>query len=199
MNLRWTHGGLLGLLLLFWPVEARSAQEPQVRVLLANAAALRVVPVAGSRLTLRDGMGRLLGRRDEGLTLRASRDRIAGVQGEPQRLWLMPEQPGGSFWLQQRRYRGALLVQLKDGRLQAINRLGVESYLPSVVGAEMPHQWPAEALRVQSVAARTYALRHCALRLITTWIPPSAARCISAWNRRHPAHGQLWPAPGLRC
>ena len=159
MNLRWTLGGLLGLLLLFWPVEARSAQEPQVRVLLANAAALRVVPVAGSRLTLRDGMGRLLGRRDEGLTLRASRDRIAGVQGEPQRLWLMPEQPGGSFWLQQRRYRGALLVQLKDGRLQAINRLGVESYLPSVVGAEMPHQWPAEALRVQSVAARTYALR----------------------------------------
>ncbi len=43
--------------------------------------------------------------------------------------------------------------------MQAINRLGVESYLPSVVGAEMPHQWPAEALRVQSVAARTYALR----------------------------------------
>ncbi|HCV57358.1 MAG TPA: hypothetical protein DGR08_07190, partial [Synechococcales bacterium UBA12195] len=101
--------------------------------------------------TLRDGRGRLLGQRDEGLTLRASRGRIAGVSGEPQLLWLLPEQPNGSFWLQQRRYRGALLVQLKEGRLQAINRLGVESYLPSVVGAEMPHQWPAEALRVQSV------------------------------------------------
>ena len=159
MNLRLTFGSLMGLLLLLWPGAARSAQEPQVRVLLAQAAALRVVPVAGSSLTLRDGRGRLLGQRDEGLTLRASRGRIAGVSGEPQLLWLLPEQPNGSFWLQQRRYRGALLVQLKEGRLQAINRLGVESYLPSVVGAEMPHQWPDEALRVQSVAARTYALR----------------------------------------
>ena len=161
MNLRWTPGSLIGLLLLLlWPVAARAAQEPQVRVLLAQAAALRVVPVAGSRLTLRDGQGRVLGSHDEGLTLRAAQNRIAGVAGDRQRLWLLPEQSGGgSFWLQQRRYRGALLVQLKDGRLQAINRLGVESYLPSVVGAEMPHQWPAEALRVQSVAARTYALR----------------------------------------
>ena len=159
MNLRWIPGSLVGLLLLLWPGAARSAQEPQVRVLLARAAALRVVPVAGSRLTLRDGSGNLLERREDGLTLRATRGRIAGVAGEPQRLWLLPDQPDGSFWLQQRRYRGALLVQLKQGRLQAINRLGVESYLPSVVGAEMPHQWPAEALRVQSVAARTYALR----------------------------------------
>ena len=102
MNLRWTFGSLMGLLLLLWPGAARSAQEPQVRVLLAQAAALRVVPVAGSSLTLRDGRGRLLGQRDEGLTLRASRGRIAGVSGEPQLLWLLPEQPNGSFWLQQR-------------------------------------------------------------------------------------------------
>ena len=62
MNLRWTPGSLIGLLLLLlWPVAARAAQEPQVRVLLAQAAALRVVPVAGSRLTLRDGQGRVLG------------------------------------------------------------------------------------------------------------------------------------------
>ena len=50
-------------------------------------------------------------------------------------------------------------MRLEKGRLQAINRLGIESYLPSVVGAEMPPQWPLEALRVQSVAARSYALR----------------------------------------
>ena len=44
MNLRWIPGSLVGLLLLLWPGAARSAQEPQVRVLLARAAALRVVP-----------------------------------------------------------------------------------------------------------------------------------------------------------
>jgi SpoIID/LytB domain protein len=35
----------------------------------------------------------------------------------------------------------------------------VESYLPSVVGGEMPASWPQAALRAQAVAARTYALR----------------------------------------
>jgi len=45
------------------------------------------------------------------------------------------------------------------GRLQAINHVALESYLPSVVGSEMPASWPQEALRAQAVAARTYALR----------------------------------------
>jgi stage II sporulation protein D len=48
---------------------------------------------------------------------------------------------------------------LPDGdRLQAVNLLGLEHYLASVVGSEMPASWPAEALRAQAVAARTYAL-----------------------------------------
>ena len=37
--------------------------------------------------------------------------------------------------------------------------IGIESYLPSVVGSEMPASWPLEALRAQAVAARTYALQ----------------------------------------
>jgi stage II sporulation protein D len=43
-------------------------------------------------------------------------------------------------------------------RLQAINHIALESYLPSVVGSEMPAQWPLAALRAQAVAARTYAM-----------------------------------------
>ena len=57
--------------------------------------------------------------------------------------------------LGRRRYRG--LVPEGD-RLQAVNLLGLEHYLASVVGSEMPASWPAEALRAQAVAARTYAL-----------------------------------------
>ena len=132
--------------------------EPQLRVLVDEGAALRVVPGEG-RLLLQDGQGRSLGVLEAGLTLRASAAGIEGA-GAPQReIWISPDSPTGSLWLQQRRYRGRLQLRLEQGRLQAINRLGLESYLPSVVGAEMPAQWPLEALRVQSVAARTYALR----------------------------------------
>jgi stage II sporulation protein D len=48
-------------------------------------------------------------------------------------------------------------VPLGD-RLQVVNFIGLESYLPSVVGSEMPAQWPLAALRAQAIAARTYAM-----------------------------------------
>jgi len=60
--------------------------------------------------------------------------------------------------LGRRRYRGMVRVLPDGDRLQAVNLLGLEHYLASVVGSEMPASWPAEALRAQAVAARTYAL-----------------------------------------
>ena len=60
--------------------------------------------------------------------------------------------------LGRRRYRGLMRVLPEGDRLQVVNLLGLEHYLASVVGSEMPASWPAEALRAQAVAARTYAL-----------------------------------------
>ncbi|MFZ9752029.1 MAG: SpoIID/LytB domain-containing protein [Cyanobium sp.] len=60
--------------------------------------------------------------------------------------------------LGRRAYRGALQVRPEGSALMALNLIPLETYLPSVVGSEMPARWPAEALRAQAVAARTYAL-----------------------------------------
>ena len=57
-----------------------------------------------------------------------------------------------------RAYRGEVRVNVDKGKLRAINSLGLEAYLYGVVPAEMPHRWPAEALKAQAVAARSYAL-----------------------------------------
>ncbi len=57
-----------------------------------------------------------------------------------------------------RRYRGAIKVDLVGGRLRAINVVGLEQYLYGVVPAEVPDDWPAEVLKAQAVAARSYAL-----------------------------------------
>ena len=65
----------------------------------------------------------------------------------------------GSVWLQKRRYRGNIWIRPQGDALQAVNLVGLETYLASVVGSEMPASWPLEALRAQAVAARTYALR----------------------------------------
>jgi stage II sporulation protein D len=58
-------------------------------------------------------------------------------------------------------YRGTLRVGLQTTApvASATNELTLERYLRGVVPAEMPSTWPVEALRAQSIAARSYAAR----------------------------------------
>ncbi len=58
-----------------------------------------------------------------------------------------------------RAYRGSIEAYRSGNTLSAVNAVGIEKYLRSVVPNEMPSSWPQEALRAQAVAARTYALR----------------------------------------
>ncbi len=60
--------------------------------------------------------------------------------------------------LERRTYRGTLQLRPEGTALLAVNLIPLETYLPSVVGSEMPAAWPAAALQAQAVAARTYAL-----------------------------------------
>ena len=57
-------------------------------------------------------------------------------------------------------YAGGAEVQLRGGKLTVSNLVAVEDYLRGVLPAEMPYDWPEEALKAQAVAARTYAMKH---------------------------------------
>ena len=63
------------------------------------------------------------------------------------------------IWFKKRRYAGELRVSLNDKQLNIINYLKLEKYLKSVVGSEMPKEFPLAALQAQAIAARTYALK----------------------------------------
>lgn len=56
-----------------------------------------------------------------------------------------------------RTYRGDFEISNYNGQLAWINVLPMEEYLYSVVGGEVSASWPAEALKAQAVAARSYA------------------------------------------
>jgi stage II sporulation protein D len=56
------------------------------------------------------------------------------------------------------RYRGAIELRTEGSGITAIDVLDLDSYVRGVVAGEMPSSWPLEALKVQAVAARTYAL-----------------------------------------
>ena len=66
------------------------------------------------------------------------------------------------------RYRGTLVLSVRNGALRAVNRVRLESYVKGVVPRESPDYWGAvgaqAALEAQAVAARSYALAtggHC--------------------------------------
>jgi stage II sporulation protein D len=56
-------------------------------------------------------------------------------------------------------FGGAVELVLDKDTVVAIDNVDLESYVASVVGAEMSPSWPAAALEAQSVAARTYVLQ----------------------------------------
>jgi peptidoglycan hydrolase-like amidase len=78
----------------------------------------------------------------------------------PSVAWIKPRTADGLVSVEGRWYRGSVqLVAQSDGIL-AVNHVDLETYLYSVVGAEMPASWPAEALKAQAITARSYALVH---------------------------------------
>ena len=67
---------------------------------------------------------------------------------------------GGSVLVNGRAYEGTIHLLNRGQGWLAINQINLESYVASVVGAEMPSHWNGEALKAQAVAARSYGLVH---------------------------------------
>lgn len=55
-------------------------------------------------------------------------------------------------------FRGLIEIRKEGKGLTMINELGLEDYLKGVVPEEMAYEWHPEALKVQAIVARTYAL-----------------------------------------
>ena len=130
--------------------EVRAVAPRQVRVLLAegrpaltisSTKPFKVVDARGKVRKLKPGKQKLVAGK-----LAAARLPLRYVPGAS------PLQLDGAA------YRGTLVVHRIDGKLTVVNRLPLDRYLRGVVPWEMPDDWHAEALRAQSVVARSYAL-----------------------------------------
>ena len=76
---------------------------------------------------------------------------------------------GGPVQINQQHYRGDVsLLNGHDDWVPVVS-LDLETYVASVVGAEMPSAWHREALKAQAVAARSYAMAHLARPATTAY------------------------------
>jgi stage II sporulation protein D len=57
-------------------------------------------------------------------------------------------------------YRGLVRIYGSATKVSVVDEVGLDLYLRGVVPSEMPYTWPVQALRAQSIAARSYAVNH---------------------------------------
>jgi stage II sporulation protein D len=134
------------------------AQASQLRVAVAQKIA--ELKIGTSTIAIvRDESGKKIGELppSKGVVAKVNDDKIIVGDSQVSQLSVEP-QDGGYIWIQDRWYRGSVQVVVVDKKLVAIDRVDLEQYLYSVLGAEMSATFPAEALKAQAVAARTYAL-----------------------------------------
>ncbi|NEP02167.1 MAG: SpoIID/LytB domain-containing protein [Symploca sp. SIO2E9] len=140
-----------------------SQQPPLVEMRVAIAKGVNSLAVASSTAAdLLDGNGKVIGKltanQGKNVLPNGPNIRIGNLQTATG-VWVTPTKEGlvfvGDSW-----YRGDLLLISQGDSLLAINYVDLESYLKSVVGAEMNPGWPMAALKAQAIAARSYALVH---------------------------------------
>ncbi len=74
---------------------------------------------------------------------------------------IIPSQYSAPLFINGREYLGKVSFTNEDGKyVRPINTLPLEDYVKGVVPNEMPVSWNTEALKVQAVAARTYARQY---------------------------------------
>ncbi|MEO0532763.1 MAG: SpoIID/LytB domain-containing protein [Cyanobacteria bacterium P01_A01_bin.123] len=147
------------LALLTWGAIALPAKaDLELRVAVRSGVS-QLILGSSTPAAIRDGSGRTLNQIQGGQALEASLSNGRIILGEWQGsgFWVEPTN-GGYVYIGDRWYRGRVFATLGEGGIIAVNYVDLEHYLYSVLGGEMPTNWPLDALQAQAVAARSYAL-----------------------------------------
>ncbi len=80
---------------------------------------------------------------------------------------LIPKNKNGLVCCNNHWYRGELLLLTNGDKknITIVNNVDLEDYLLSVVSSEIPSKWNKEALKAQTVAARSYSLGYLGRRI----------------------------------
>jgi len=143
-----------------------ASREPIIRVLISKNNNLRIRSDRSIPLTIEGKF--FSSKRIKGLTLKNEKNRkILYFDKNKQKKYdlksnqkfQVSSSDGRGIWVGQKRFAGKLNLFVLDSEILVVNVLGIEKYLNSVVGSEMPTKWPIEALKAQAIASRTYALK----------------------------------------
>ena len=140
--------------------------EPIIKVLIAKDEKLRVRADSSIPLNIKEPI--LPKTKIKGLTIKRSNNKtFLSLDSNKNKYYeisnnkslIIRSSDRRGIWVNSKRYSGKINIVFRNNKILVINVLGVEKYLNSVVGSEMPHKWHIEALKAQAIASRTYALK----------------------------------------
>jgi stage II sporulation protein D len=143
-----------------------AAREPLIRVLISKNRNLRIrsdksIPliIKGQKFSNKKIKGLTVKKENNTTSLFFDKNKQKIYDLKNKVKLVVKSSDGRGIWVGQKRYSGILNLLVLDSEILVINILGIEKYLSSVVGSEMPAKWPLEALKAQAIASRTYALK----------------------------------------
>lgn len=144
----------VSLLLLLFPAALRGEV---IRVALAENAA-RVVLTSRDGFVVKTGAGTRLGRPVTSAEIGIGKGITVNRRDSLEKELVFYPSSGGRIALNQSPFEGVFRIRKVGAGLLVTNEVDLERYLEGVVPAEMPPDWESEALKVQAVISRTYAL-----------------------------------------
>ena len=159
---------LIGIIVfcLFQNHSVSASREPLIRVLISKNRNLRIrsdksIPliIKGQKFSNKKIKGLTVKKENNTTSLFFDKNKQKIYDLKNKVKLVVKSSDGRGIWVGQKRYSGILNLLVLDSEILVINILGIEKYLSSVVGSEMPAKWPLEALKAQAIASRTYALK----------------------------------------
>ena len=159
---------LIGIIVfcLFQNHSVYASREPLIRVLISKKRNLRIrsdksIPliIKGQKFSNKKIKGLTVKKENNTTSLFFDKNKQKIYDLKNNVKFVVKSSDGRGIWVGQKRYSGILNLLVLDSEILVINILGIEKYLSSVVGSEMPAKWPLEALKAQAIASRTYALK----------------------------------------
>jgi len=168
-NIKTTYHFFLLSIIIFCfnqPRTVSASTEPIINVLILKDKQIRIrsdrsipLTIKGQRFSNKKIKGLTLKKQNNGTTLNFDKNKQKIYYLKNEEKFVVRSSDRRGIWVGQKRYAGKLNLFIRENDILVVNVLGIEKYLGSVVGSEMPAKWPLEALKAQAIASRTYALK----------------------------------------
>tara|TARA_A100001035_G_scaffold227577_1_gene188918 strand:- start:253 stop:1638 length:1386 start_codon:yes stop_codon:yes gene_type:complete len=150
----------------FQPITVLASTEPVINVLILKDKKIRIrsdrsIPliIHGRKFSNKRIKGLTLKKQNNGSIISFDNNKENVYKLKKEEKYIVKSSDIRGIWVGQKRYAGKLKILIGDNDISVVNVIGIEKYLSSVVGSEMPAKWPLEALKAQAIASRTYALK----------------------------------------